>query len=267
MTEEYYIRSPEAETARGPYDVEKLVTLAEAGQVAPETLYYDDDLEAWVALGANAALRDQVFPQRKSLKLRKREETESDSDEDDERPEVSVSEMLAAAEGTTEETRYVKERERWAHRTAALSVPALGILLLASAATFIYPSWKTIEGIFSGEADILTLLLQQPHLILGGFDLVAGVLMLLAATEIFPLIRFRAMLGGGYLTVLYLADFVHGDSTGIYLAAGSALFGAGIFTCTLTLNFRVMAASVAAAAAGIIAFAFFGNLLPIFFGD
>ncbi len=267
MTEEYYIRSPEAETARGPYDVEKLVTLAEAGQVSVETLYYDDDLEAWVALGANAELRDRVFPRRKSLSLRKREQTETDSAEDEERPEVSVSGMLAAAEGTTEETRYVKERERWAHRTAAISAPALGILLLASAATFIYPSWKTLEGIFSGEGDILVLLLQQPHLILGAFDLVAGVLMLLAATEIFPLIRFRAMLGGGYLVVLYLADFVHGDTNGLFLAAGSALFAAGVFACTLTLNFRVMIASLAATAAGIISFAFFGNLLPIFFGD
>lgn len=268
MTEEYYIRSPDAETARGPYDVEKLVTLAEAGQVSQETLYYDDDLQAWVAIGANAELRDKVFPARKSLQLRKRESGgESDRDEDEDRPEVSVSEMLAAAEGTTEETRYVKERELWAQRTAAFSAPALGVLLLASAATFIYPSWQTVEGLWAGEADIAALVLQQPHILLGAFDLVVGVLILLAATEVYPLIRFRAMLGGGYLSVLYLADFVHGDVNGLYLAASSALFGIGVFIGTLTLNFRLMIFSIAAAAAGIVGFLFFGNLLPLFFGE
>ena len=33
MPEEYYIRQPDSENAKGPYSVDKLVTLAEAGQV------------------------------------------------------------------------------------------------------------------------------------------------------------------------------------------------------------------------------------------
>ena len=42
---EYYIRTPEQDESRGPFTVSKLNTLAEAGQVKENTLYYDEDKE------------------------------------------------------------------------------------------------------------------------------------------------------------------------------------------------------------------------------
>ncbi len=269
MTDEYFIRSAEAETARGPYDIDKLITLAEAGQVSVETLYYDDDLEAWVALGSNSELREKIFPKRKTLKLRKKEDSQVESlnaaDDAREGADISVGKMLAAAEGTTEETRYVRTKAQWQNRAAALSAPALAILLLASATSLIYPSWQTVSGFFSDEPESFTVLLQQPLLLLGAFDLIMGGLMLLAATDFYPILRFRAMLGAGFFGVLYLADYAHGDANGIYLAASTALFGVGIFVCTLTLHFRLMMLAIASAAIGVAGFFIYGNLLPLLF--
>ena len=62
MADEYYIRKPDQETARGPYNIEKLQSLAEAGQVDTETLYYDENLETWAAIASNEELRHEIFP-------------------------------------------------------------------------------------------------------------------------------------------------------------------------------------------------------------
>ena len=52
---EYYIRTPEQDESRGPFDASKLRTLAEAGQVTENTLYYDEDKEEWIPMASNEA--------------------------------------------------------------------------------------------------------------------------------------------------------------------------------------------------------------------
>ena len=58
----YYIRIPEQDESRGPFDIPKLETLAEAGQINPNTLYYDVEREEWIPIALNDALRSKVFP-------------------------------------------------------------------------------------------------------------------------------------------------------------------------------------------------------------
>jgi hypothetical protein len=266
MVEEYYIRSAESETARGPYTVEKLVTLAESGQISPQTLYYDDNLESWAALGSSPVLRDQVFPQRKTLTLRKPRDSKKEKlNEDTATEPVKVDELLAAAEGATEETRFIREKRRWEERSAAISIPAIGTLLLLSALSLVYPSYEIVVSALDEGIGGLPQLFQTPLVLFGIFDLIAGVIIILGATEFFPALRLRAMLGAGFLGFTFMAQFLNGYSDGAFLAISSMLFGLGLFIATLTLNFRLLLASIVMAGLGVAGFFYFANIAAILF--
>ena len=64
---EYFIRYPDSEEAKGPYNIEQLQSLSEAKRVKPETLYYDEDKEVWVAVNSNEELNESLFPTDKKL--------------------------------------------------------------------------------------------------------------------------------------------------------------------------------------------------------
>ena len=59
---EFFIRYPNSEEAKGPYNIEQLQSLSEAKKVKPDTLYYDEDKEVWVAVGSNSDLNELLFP-------------------------------------------------------------------------------------------------------------------------------------------------------------------------------------------------------------
>jgi hypothetical protein len=44
---EFYVRGINDAEARGPFTLEQLTSLAEAGQLAPDTYYYDQATEQW----------------------------------------------------------------------------------------------------------------------------------------------------------------------------------------------------------------------------
>jgi hypothetical protein len=77
--EEYFVRRPDSDTARGPLGAEKLRSLAEAGQLDRDWLLFDPATETWKSLGENAALCAQVFPERRKLTLRRRTEGAPDA--------------------------------------------------------------------------------------------------------------------------------------------------------------------------------------------
>jgi hypothetical protein len=266
MDEVYYIRPADSETARGPFDIDKLNTLAEAGQVARETLYYDESLQAWAAIGSNRELSEKIFPSKKNLILRKdelRQRKTPAAVADERRAVISVEEMLAAAEGKTEETQHLKETIRWQHRAASMAVPVLAIVCFVSAATFIYPSWSAIQDLIEQKEGAGYALLRQPLLILGVVDFFCGLCLALAATEVYPLLRVRAAFGAGYFGFSYWAASVHGDPLGLYLCLATVAYGIGVFTCTLTLNFRLMLAAGGLSLTGAIVFAYFTTFQPL----
>jgi hypothetical protein len=269
MAEEYFIREPEQETASGPFTIDALLTLAEAGKLGPDHYYFDQKMESWVLLRTNEALMAEVFPEKKRLSLRKKsaEEIHSINQEEPGSSGVNVEELLAAAEGHTAETKHVRTKRLWQERTAAFSVPTLGAMLLISALSVLYPSWSIIEGILNETEGSVQALFQNPVVFLGGLDLLMGVFLLLNATEIFPLIRFRAMLGAGFFVVLYAANGINGDPAGLWMALSSLAFGFGLFTCTLTLNFALMVFAASVGIAGALGIAWYANLVPLFFGS
>ena len=240
MAEEYYIRQPDAEEARGPFTVDKLLSLVEAEQIDNETLYFVEETEDWVPVSSNEALRRELFPEKKKLNLKPK--TAGDMNllnvEEDDDPGVSVDEMLAAAEGDTEETRHVKNRIRMQEKAAALSLPVLGVIMLISAFINIFPNISVINLVINEEE--FGLLLQSPLLMAGLLDFLLGVFLLLAVAEIFPILRFRAMLGFGYYGFFHWAQWYNGDPNSLYLMASSMAASLGIFICTLTLNLYLM---------------------------
>ncbi len=104
-TQEFYIRSASETEARGPFNLEQVISLAEAGQVTLETLYYDAAHEQWVAIGENAEVKAQVFPEKKKFTLNKDLKIASLNKEKDSDAPISVNDMLAAAEGKTADTK------------------------------------------------------------------------------------------------------------------------------------------------------------------
>jgi hypothetical protein len=270
MAEEYFIRGPEEETARGPYGIDELLTLAEAGRLTPEYYYFDPRMESWALIQSNEPLKDQIFPEKKKLTLRNKDDIEIQSlnvEEEGDGNSVRVEEMLAAAEGHTEETKHVRKKREWQELTANFSVPVLGTILLISALSVLYPSWNIINGILNEEAGAMQMLFQRPVVFLGALDLIMGAFLLLNATEIFPLIRFRAMLGAGFFTVVYASNYINGDPQGLWMAISSMGFGVGLYICTLTLNFPLMVVSASMGILGALGIAWYSNLAPLLMGS
>lgn len=268
MSEEYYIRGPEEETANGPFSIDALLTLAEAGKVSPEFYYFDPKMESWALIRSNEPLMAQIFPEKKSLTLRRKTEEQLAAEaQEEDHPAIHIDEMLAAAEGHTKETRHVRTKKVWQERAAGISVPLLGSMLLISALSVLYPSWNIIQAVLDETEGAYTLVLANPVLILGVFDLLMGAFLLLNATEVFPLIRFRAMIGSGFFTVLYAAHWLNGDPQAIWLSISSLAFGIGLYITTLTLNFNLMVLSAILGFSGLAGIIWYGNLVPLFLGS
>lgn len=236
---DYYIRTPEQDESRGPFNIAKLLTLAEAGQVTENTLYYDEEKEEWIPLALNEELKAQVFPKSESLKLRigeKRdgEGSSDDSEEDDEN--INVENILKAAEADTEETRHLKRSQKSFERAVALASMTLGLMMLLSSISFFIPHLDAIQGVVN--EGTYANLINYPFLLVGIFDLIMAVLLLLSVTDVYPLIRGRSMLGLGFGVYL---GWALGDPL-IMLAFG--LGGAGVFLATISQRLSLMILSI-----------------------
>ncbi len=240
VVEEYYIRQPDSEDARGPFNMEKLISLMEIDQVDRETLYYNDDEEEWLAIGDNRDLAGQIFPEKRKLILKPKSDEDMNllNANEDEIESISVEEMLAAAEGDTEETKHLKESAKWQEKAAALSMPVLGFIMLISAFNNVFPNFSVIMEIINEENYML--LLEKPLLIVGFFDLFLAVFLFLAVSDIFPMVRFRVMLGLGYYGYFHWGQWQTGDEASMMLMAAGIAGSLGVFVCTLTLRITLM---------------------------
>ena len=103
-TQEYYIREASENEARGPFNMEQLVSLAETGQVTVDTLWYDPAIEDWAVIGTNDDLKGMLFPEKRKLRMKVKEIIPQSKKEDNLAP-ITVEDMLAGAEGRTAETK------------------------------------------------------------------------------------------------------------------------------------------------------------------
>ncbi|MDX2109676.1 MAG: hypothetical protein SFY80_05475 [Verrucomicrobiota bacterium] len=265
MSEEYYIRQPDSEAARGPFSVDKLASLAEAGQVTNETLYYDEAREAWVRVVDNEDLRKQLFPEKKKLALRSKTSEDMNllnKQDDSETVPVTVEQFLSAAEGDTAETRHYKKAEARREKAAQLATPLIGLMMLVTAISLILPSWSILSEVI--ETSDYFLLVSKPLLIIGIIDLFLAICTFLGATEIYPVIRFRAAAGLGYFAFTYWAYHETSGSVNDLNAAYATIAGGfGMFCSTLTLNLFMLIAFAATGLAGAAGFAYFTFFMDV----
>jgi multisubunit Na+/H+ antiporter MnhB subunit len=232
---EYYIRQPGTEEARGPFDEDKMTTLAEAGQVTVETLYYDEAASNWVPVGGNAALKALLFPERHKLGLKKsRDESIQliNKPEDAVAPAITVNQMLAAAEGESKETKHLTQQRKMEERAGALALPVLTVMMVLSGLANTVPHYDLLHDVVLHHK--FPRLLEQPFVVVGLLDFFLALCLFLNVNGIFPLVRFRAMLGLGYFAFVYWSL---GDPSGLIAAVAAGL---GLFVCTITLNFYLM---------------------------
>ncbi len=239
---EYYIRKPDSEEANGPYDIAQLQGLLENGKITPDYVYFDETAGQWRAFHDNADLKEELFPEQKRLILKKKEKQANLSSSDDEMEEVSVDQMLANAEGQTEETRHLHDSIKWQERAASLCLPGMAAILLLSAASALLPEFGFIVELYKDREWLR--LLSHPLLILAIVDLFLALCCILGATDAFPIIRFRAAIGLGYFGYIYWAL---GD-----INASIAVIAASIalFVATLTLSFILTLVCIVAGVAG-----------------
>ena len=265
MPQEYYIRQPDQEEGRGPFTVEKLISLVDADQVDQDTLIYDNEAEQWVALTSNEELKNAVFPVKETLVLKPKSEADMDllNLGEDKLPAVTVQDMLAAAEGTTEETAHARKKEKWENMAAELSRPVFASIMLLSAFMFVYPSWQIVQKIIN-EGNYL-LLIQRPMVILGAADLFFAIAVFLGVTEVYQMIRFRVMIGMGYFGFIHWAAWqAGGDQNSLILLISVIGMSIGIYICTITLRFFLMLTAAVVAIAGICVYAWLQVLAPLF---
>src|SRR3954469_21424512 len=137
-TQELYIRNATETEARGPFNVQQVADLAEAGQVTAETLIYDATTEQWVALNANADLMAVIFPEKKKLSLKAKEIKTLNKSDDAAKP-ITVNEMLDAAEGRTTDTKGKGDPQIAMMRAARVGMIAAIVVLVVSAGGEILP--------------------------------------------------------------------------------------------------------------------------------
>lgn len=199
-TEEYYIRKEGDEDSRGPFTVEQLASLVDAGQVDKQTYYYDALTEKWIEIQSNADLVTVLFPIKKKLSIRAKEGGPAINREltDEEEP-ITVEEMLAAAKGETEDTKDKKDLTIAQARAALWGLRLMSVIMLISSA-----------GLLVSHMDLLAALdffpiISNPLMIFGAIDLLLALLLFLEVTSIYSLVRVRAVLGLGFFLIYFLA--------------------------------------------------------------
>jgi len=241
---EYYIREASEQDARGPFNFEQMVSLADNGQVTADTLYYDAAAEQWVVIGANAEVKEALFPQKKKLQVKAKEIQTLNKASDTQAP-ITVDDMLAAAEGRTSDTKDRKDPTIAAAKAARIGMWAALLSLVLAAAGELLPSSDAILAMNMDK------LLAQPLVFLGALDLFLAVLVGLGVVTLYPFIRFRAALGLGFFAFVF---FAHGQSLPLATAVAGSV---GLYLCTIYTGMLPVAIAAAAGIAGMGATAYF----------
>ena len=246
-TQEFYIRNASETEANGPFTQEQLVSLAEAGKVDPQTLYYEAGTEQWIAIGANAELKTAIFPEKKRLTIKPKDHIDSVNAPADTTPPLSVDDMLAAAEGRTSETRSKRDKTGAYERAARIGRYACILMLALSAAGLLIPS---IEEIVAFDWPTLA---STPFVYFGFLDLFLAFSLLLGATSAYPVVRFRSALGVGFLGIIFWCQGQGQMVPIITLSAGAI----GLYLSTIFVGYITLALASGVGLAGMAAFAYY----------
>ena len=228
-TQEIYVRGVNDTEARGPFSMEQLISLVEAGQVTTDTYYYEAASEQWLLISSNAEMKAVLWPEKKRMGFKHKEFKAVNEEKSESAPPITVQDFLNAAEGKTDETKGKEDKSGQMMKAAAWGTRSAAIISLLSAVALILPSIDALIAMdFAKLAD-------KPFVYLGIVDAVIGLLLLLGVITIYPFVRFRAVFGLGFLGFLFMTQ---GQLTPmIAVAAGST----GLYFCTIFLSYIPLA--------------------------
>lgn len=233
-TQEFYIRNESETEARGPFNLEQLSSLLDSGQITTATLFYDAATEQWATIESNAEIKAVLFPEKKRLKVKAKENLATLNTATDSRPPITVDEMLAAAEGRTDDTKDRKDPALAMARAAAIGMYGAMAMLFIAAAGELLPS---IDFLMAFNLEQLP---AHPLVLLGVLDLALALLLGLGMVNIYPFVRFRAALGLGFLGFIF---FTQGQGLPLLaVLAGSA--GLYLSTVSVSLLPVILAAAI-----------------------
>ena len=239
--QEFYVRGINDPEARGPFTLEQLVSLAEAGQITVETYFYDSGSEQWLAIGGNSELKAALWPEKRRLGFKAKEFKAVNVERAEGEAPITVEQFLAAAEGQTEETKGRKDKSLRMMSAAICGSRGAAIIMLISATALVLPG---IDAIMSFDIDKI---LAKPLVILGALDALLGILVLLGLIGLYPFVRFRAMFGLGFLGFVF---WTQGNLTGMMaLAAGCA----GLYFSTIFLSYLPLGVALLVGVSGMAA--------------
>ncbi len=226
---EYYVRGLNDTDARGPFSLEQLASLVEAGQVDAQTYYYDTASEQWLLLSGNPGMKAALWPEKRKLGFKQMEFKPINEEKTDSAPPITVQQFLDAAEGKTDDTKGRTDKSEVMMSAAQWGTRSAALISLASAFALVLPGIDAVIAL-----DYLKVL-QSPTVILGLVDVVLALLLFLGVIQLYPFVRFRAVFGLGFLGFLFLAQ---GQATPtIAVAAGCV----GLYFSTIFLSYIPLA--------------------------
>lgn len=227
--QEIYVRGASDAEARGPFAMEQLVSLVEAGQVTTETYFYDAVTEQWLLISSSPEMKTLLWPEKKKMGFKQKEFKVVNDDKASSESPITVQQFLAAAEGKTEDTKDKQDKSIMMMNASIWGTRSAALISLLSAAALILPGMDAITTMD------LAKIAEKPLVFLGAVDLVIGLLLLLGVISIYPFVRFRAVFGLGFMGFLFMTQ--EQLSPMIAVAAGSV----GLYFCTIFLSYIPLA--------------------------
>ena len=163
--------------------------------------------------------------------------------------EISVHDMLAAAEGRTDDTKGKENPEINMARAARIGTISAVLSLVLAAASEILPATEVLTA-FSPDK-----LIAHPLVVFGVADLALAVLLGLGMVTLYPLVRFRAALGLGVMGFMFYAQ-------GLTMPLGAVALGSiGLYLCTVVVSIvpAVVAGLAAIGGMGLLAWYFLSH--------
>lgn len=241
--QEYYVRGVNDTEARGPFSLEQLGSLAEAGQVTADTYYYDAATEQWLLIGSSPEMKATLWPEKRKLGFKQAEFKAVNQETTDSAPPITVQDFLNAAEGKTEETKGKKDKNLDMMRAAIWGTRGAAVIMLLSAVALVLPN---LDALMTFD---LNKILAKPLILLGVADTFLGILLLLGVISLYPLVRFRAVFGLGFLGFIFWSQ---GNVTAMMALAGGC---AGLYFSTIFLSIVPLAVTVLVGIGGMAALA------------
>ena len=151
---EYYVRGVNDTDARGPFSLEQLASLVEAGQVDAQTYFYDATSEQWLLLTSNEQMKAALWPEKRRLGFKQMEFKPINEEKTDSAPPITVQQFLDAAEGKTEDTKGRTDKSEVMMSAAQWGTRSAAAISLASAAALVLPGIDAVIALEIGRAHV-----------------------------------------------------------------------------------------------------------------